>query len=103
MLTCNLVVKSLDYFKIGKVLISKHRSSIALSLSRGLKTPSQIASETGIRLSHVSKTLSELQDLGIIQCETPMMKKGRIYTLTKEGIIIIRLLEKTKSDMAKLS
>lgn len=91
----------MDYRKIGKVLVSKHKSKVLFCLTGGLKTPSQIAKDVDMQLAHVSKTLSDLDDLGLVKCENPELKKGRIYTLTQQGKAIIELLEKTKGRSEK--
>ena len=75
----------MDWNKYGYVFSSNYRKKVIRALLAGPKTPKQIAIEVDLYLSHVSKTLNELQDHGISLCLTPNLKRGRIYELTKEG------------------
>jgi predicted transcriptional regulator len=77
--------------KYGFVLASEYRKRIVCALSTP-RTPKQISRQTGIHLSHVSKTLIELADEGIVCCVNPDMKKGRVYNLTELGKWVARKL-----------
>ncbi|MEM2294542.1 MAG: winged helix-turn-helix domain-containing protein [Nitrososphaerota archaeon] len=70
--------------KYGFVLASEYRKKIVCALLTP-RTPKQISKQTGIYLSHVSKTLTELMNEGIVRCVNPDMKKGRVYNLTELG------------------
>lgn len=54
--------------------------------------PKELAKETGIPLSHVSNVLSELIQKNVVVCLTPDLKKGRMYSLTKEGSEVLQYL-----------
>jgi predicted transcriptional regulator len=69
-----------------------------ISLLEGPKTPKQIAVEVNLYLSHVSKTLNELQQLDIALCLTPELKRGRIYELTEAGKEIAKYLKERKRN-----
>jgi len=87
-LTGTLLVKKmqgLDWKKYGYMISSNYRKKVVMNLSEGPKTPKQIAVEVNLYLSHVSKTLNELQKSEIAVCLTPELKRGRIYELTKDG------------------
>jgi len=43
--------------------------------------------------SHVSRTLKQLKDLGLIKCLNPNAKVGRLYTLTENGREIIKKIK----------
>lgn len=58
------------------------------------KTPKHVAIESGLHFSHVSKTLNELQELHIVVCLNPQLRRGRIYDLTEEGKEIAKQLQK---------
>jgi len=75
----------LDWKKYGYVISSGYRKKVILSLTEGPKTPKQIAIETSLYLSHVSKTLKELSSFEIVTCLNPELKRGRVYELTKDG------------------
>jgi len=74
------------------VIRSEKRKKILLSLKTP-KTPTQIGSEVEASISHVSRTLKQFVDKGIIGCLTPKEKVGRIYSLTKEGKDILQKLK----------
>lgn len=78
---------------LGRLLASTHRIKIFTSLSNGLKTPVQIGHEVELEIPHVSKTLKELEEMGLVQCRTPALRKGRIYSLTEEGKRFAEILE----------
>ncbi|WP_338742019.1 winged helix-turn-helix domain-containing protein [Haloplanus salilacus] len=69
------------------VLRSTYRMNVVQSLSRvGQLTPTSIAQKTGIRQPHVSRTLSELRQEGLVSLAVPEdQHKGRLYELTEFG------------------
>jgi predicted transcriptional regulator len=75
------------------VLRSKQRREIILTLNKP-KTPTQIAHDTDLSVAHVSRTLREFTTKGIVKCETPHEKIGRIYRLTEEGRKIMKNLRR---------
>ena len=78
------------------ILRSKQRTKIIKRLSLQ-KTPTQIADETKLAISHISRTLKEFKNKGIVECLTPKEKIGRIYQLTKKGKQVLKkLLEMEK-------
>ncbi len=87
--TCVLKLLNMDYKLLSFVLRSKKRKAIVASLSVS-KTPTEIASEVGVSVSHVSRTLKEFVGKGIVELKTPNERVGRIYELTKEGKDILK-------------
>lgn len=85
----------MDWKKYGYIISSDYRKKVVISLLAGPKTPKQIAVEVKLYLSHVSKTLNELQEYNIAVCLNPELKRGRIYELTKEGKDLAKYLQKT--------
>ena len=75
--------------QISFVLRAKNRTKIMKALDRP-KLPSQLAKELKIHISHVSRTLSELEEQGLVQCLTPDEKTGKLYTLTDEGRDVLK-------------
>ena len=63
------------------------------SLERGPSTPSGIAEKTQVHLSHVSRSLKELSDKGLVECLTPKSTKNRIYRITDKGRRVLKALE----------
>jgi DNA-binding MarR family transcriptional regulator len=74
---------------------SELRKKVVMSLAEKPKTPKQISIDTGMYLSHVSKIVKDLSKNNILECLTPKLKKGRLYTLTGEGKEILEQLVKT--------
>lgn len=58
------------------------------------KTPTQIASETKVRLTHVSRVLKQFEKRGLVKCLAPNEKFGRPYVLTESGKAVrLKLME----------
>ena len=71
----------------GYIISSSYREKVieVLFTNQYGLMPKQIAQECDIKVNHISKTLSELVDNGLIRCINPEMRKGRIYQLTMKG------------------
>jgi len=68
------------------VASSRYREKVITSLASAPKLPGQLAEETTVSLPHVSRSLRELADRGLVECLTPSAKShGRLYALTKLG------------------
>lgn len=74
-----------DWDVFGKVVASEYRQLVLHALSEHPRTPTQIADEISKHQSHVSKTLRELDRMGLVECLNPDAKKGRLYRLTEDG------------------
>lgn len=71
---------------LGWVKASEYRREILRTLAaEDLLTPSEIAERTDRHLSHVSGTLTDMEDRGLVECVTPGRQKGRIYSMTENG------------------
>lgn len=84
----------MDIEEYSWVVASEYRESILLTLKGKPKTPKQITEKTDYYLSHVSNTLSDLQDHGLVECLTPDRRKGRLYALTDAGEEMVEDLER---------
>jgi DNA-binding MarR family transcriptional regulator len=71
--------------KYGYTIASTYRTKIVSALLERPKTPKELAKELNLYLSHVSSTLSELLDKDIAYCINPSQRRGKVFTLTKEG------------------
>jgi len=75
-----------DWAAIGYVTASDYRTRIVDALTDGPATPSTLATRTELHVSHVSRTLTELQDEDLVELLVPEdQKKGRYYGLTEAG------------------
>ena len=67
------------------ISISSYRTRALKALENDNKTPTQIARDSDIRMSHISNILKELKDCGVAECINEEERKNRIYTLTPLG------------------
>jgi len=74
----------------GLVKASKYRSLILERLAEKDYLPKDLEKETGIKFSHVSRTLKELEQWKLIKCKNPKLKKGKIYKATRLGKDIVK-------------
>lgn len=70
------------------IQISSYRAKAVKAMQNGYETPTQIANNSDIRLSHISKVLKELKDCGVAECINEQDRVNRIYRLTVLGLEI---------------
>lgn len=70
---------------ISFVMASKIRFKVLISLQDGAKTPKMLTTELNTYLSHVSRALRQLSDMGLVECLTPNVRKNKFYTITEYG------------------
>lgn len=75
------------------ISISSYRTKALKSLENDDKTPTQIAKDSNIRMSHISNILKELKDCGVAECINEQERKNRIYRLTPMGRDIANKLD----------
>ena len=76
--------------EIGYIGSSKYRQNVMEYLTTvEAKTPTDIAKHTGIRTNHISKTLKELSNKGVIKCLNDEARKGRLYAITDKGVKVL--------------
>jgi DNA-binding transcriptional ArsR family regulator len=74
---------------ISFVISSRYRIVSMERLAVGPATPSQIAQDEAVGLSHVSRALQELRELGLVTLlVSDDRNKGRVYGLTDDGAAI---------------
>lgn len=77
---------SIDWDAIGYVISSKYRIAVLEQLSSGPATPTTIADETDLGITHISRALRRLRDRDLIELIVPeSQRKGRLYALTGNG------------------
>ena len=81
---------SIDDDVLGYLKSSTYRMKVLKKLKEGFATPSDISSDFDVKLSQISRTLSELEKMGLIMCTTPQRRKGRIYRISEKGLNILR-------------
>lgn len=75
--------------EVGFIISSEYRTKVMKSFDGKAKIPTQLAKDSGILINHISNTLKQLKDHGLVECINPEVKKGRLYKLTNNGQIII--------------
>jgi DNA-binding transcriptional ArsR family regulator len=76
------------------VISSPYREATLTRLADSPATPSQIAGDSSMDISHVSRALGDLRERALVELLVPEeRKKGRIYGLTDRGSDISALIE----------
>ena len=57
-------------------------------------TPKEIAQQSKLHLSQVSRGLREMEKRNMVRCMTPNLKRGRIYAATEKGREALKLAGK---------
>lgn len=71
---------------VSFVVASTYRTDTLKRLADGPGTPSQLATETGHSISHISRALSELREHDLIELlVSDDRRKGRVYGCTEQG------------------
>ena len=83
----------MDWNIIQLIRRSEYRKNVFLCLKDGNKTPKEIADKTKYQMSNVSRELSKLMELSVVECLTPSLKRGRLYRLTTYGKQILEKIE----------
>jgi len=83
--------------RMSFVIASGQREKVLNALLPGPKTPAQVARETGLRLPHVSRALTQLTRTGLADrmSETP---RGRLYAATDVARDVFREIQDTRGD-----
>lgn len=77
---------SRDWDLVGFVISSRYRVLVLRRLAEGPASPSTIATDADVAISHVSRALGELRDRSLVELLVPEdRRKGRIYGLTDQG------------------
>jgi len=75
-----------DWDAVGFVVSSRYRVIVLRRLAEGPASPSTIATDADVAISHVSRALSELREHDLVELLVPEpRKKGRIYGLSDRG------------------
>lgn len=68
---------------------SSQRKKILSVLQKPI-TPSQLSKKTSMYLTHVSRTLGELVDKGLVECLTPNERIEKYYRITTLGRNVLK-------------
>lgn len=75
----------MNWENAGILKASLSRRKILELLSKCSMTPKEIAQQSKLHLSQVSRGLREMEKRNMVKCMTPNLKRGRIYVVTEEG------------------
>jgi len=67
---------------------SKNRQKAIKIIEKSRMTPSEITETMNVRFSLVSRVLRELKDKDIVMCLNENEKTGKLYKLTRLGLLI---------------
>lgn len=71
-----------DYEIASKILASKHRTNLIISLLDGAKTPTELSDRFDEHQPTISRALGELRDMGIV--DSTSQQRGRLYWICDE-------------------
>ena len=83
-----------DWNLISFIMSGKLRFKILVELKMSEKTPTDLSTVLKIPISHISKTLSELQEAQLIICLTPNRRKKKFFKITEQGIELLSSINK---------
>jgi DNA-binding MarR family transcriptional regulator len=90
---------STDWDEVSFVIASRYREGVLGRLAAGPAMPSQIAADTGVDISHVSRAVGELRDRSLVELLVSEEKqKGRVYGITDRGSDIWKTVEDLENN-----
>ncbi|MUV60013.1 winged helix-turn-helix domain-containing protein [Halobacterium sp. CBA1126] len=79
----------IDWELVGYVAASDYRTRVLAALADDPATPTTISERSDLDVTHVSRSLRELRERGVVELLVPEERsKGRIYGLTDDGAAI---------------
>jgi len=83
-----------NWDEVSYVISSQYRIETMRRLATGPTTPSEIAADAAVSLSHVSRALQELSTESLVTLKVSEDRtKGRVYGLTERGETIWNIIE----------
>ena len=81
------------FYLVGFVKVSQYRMETLKSIGLELKMPSEIARETNLRTSQVSRVLGDLKKENLVFCVNENVRKGRLYKCTPLGLEVLEYID----------
>lgn len=82
---------------VSWLVASGYRLDTCDVLSDSLATPTGVASEADMEVTHASRSISQLQDRGLVELMSDEdQRKGRIYALTDKGEVAYEQAQQVK-------
>ncbi|MBI2667524.1 MarR family transcriptional regulator [Candidatus Woesearchaeota archaeon] len=82
----------MDWELLSFIKRSVQRTRILEAIDQPI-TPSELAKKTNLAPSHISRTIKEFSEKGLLECKTPNHNHGRIYFLTDKGKEITEIIK----------
>jgi predicted transcriptional regulator len=77
---------------------SSQRKKVLFALEKAPSTPSEIAKQTNMYLTHASRTLRELCSKKLVKCLTPKERVGKYYEITKLGKKVLSQIRRMEEE-----
>lgn len=78
---------------VGYVKVSVPRYQILKMLQKNFRMPTEIAKETGYRITLISNTLHDLKEKDLVFCKNENATKGRLYENTELALQILEIID----------
>ncbi|WP_296881496.1 MarR family transcriptional regulator [uncultured Methanobrevibacter sp.] len=78
---------------IGFVKVSPTRYKTLKALEKEFLIPTEIAQNSGLRITQVSNALHDLKEKNLVFCENEEAKRGRIYKNTEMGMKVLQKID----------
>ncbi len=78
---------------LGYLMASSYRLSVIKYIGKGVKIPSDIAKQIGVRTNHISNVLADLKENNLVICLNEDAHKGRLYKNTELSLEILKYLQ----------
>jgi len=72
------------------------RGSVRKKVIKGLlrpNTPTELAKTIGVARAAVSRTIQDLEEVGLVECLTPNENRDRYYRITDTGKKVVAIIE----------
>lgn len=86
--------------EIGFIASSTYRKNVFIELNLGMKTPKELSEITKISKQNITRTLRELENKGLIECQNPEFRKGRLFEPTDMGRRIYAIMNVEGSNLS---
>ena len=74
------------------------RLGILESLNERIQTPTELKSKYRVPISRISAVLKDLIENGLVNNLTPERRKGKLYSLTEKGKLILREIHEISKE-----
>jgi len=88
----------MEWETVSFVMSGKLRFRVLVELKGSQKTPSDLKDIIKVPMSHISKTLTELGKMDLVECLTPERRKTKFFTTTDKGKKILNEINRITSS-----